>query len=146
MSKKKPTTPKKKRPPKTIKERKFLKKYLETGNATQSAFETYDVKDLNTASSLGAQTLRKLSIGELMDKRGLTDDRLLETLEDGLQATKVISATIIAGNPKEAGSQTNDFIDVPDHNARHRYLETGLRLKGYGQQMQVVAILLLIIG
>ena len=123
MSKKKPTTPKpkakpKKRPPKTIKERKFVKKYLETGNATQSAYEVYDVKDLNTASSLGAQTLRKLSIGDIMDKQGLTDEKLVAKLEEGLEATKVISATIIAGNPKEAGSQTNDFI---------------------GQQMQVVA-------
>lgn len=56
-----------------------------------------------------------------------------------MEATKVISATIIAGNPKEAGSETKDFIEVPDWQAQHRFTETALRLMGYGQQYQIVA-------
>lgn len=114
-----------KRPPKTIKEKKFVKAYIESGNGTQAAMKAYDVKDPNSASSIASENLRKLDISTLMDNRGITDERLLDKLNEGLEATRSISA--IAGT--EANGGTVDFVDVPDYAIRHKYLETGLKLK-----------------
>ncbi len=74
------------------------------------------------------------AIAELMDEMGLTDRRLLETLKDGLEANKVISANVIMPSGegmKDAGSMTKDFIEVPDHDARHKFMTTGLKLRGH---------------
>lgn len=61
---------------------------------------------------------------QLMDDVGITDRRLAEVLNGGLTATK----TVILGSGDDA------FADVvDDHAVRHRYLETGLRLKGLGK-------------
>jgi len=85
----------------------------------------------------------KEAITEIMDRQGITDDRLVEVLGQGLGATKVISAMVIKGDPssiadekdgmKEADSMTKDFIEVDDYMARHKYLETGLKLRGHLQ-------------
>lgn len=74
------------------------------------------------------------TIQELMDKKGLTDDRLLDVLDEGLRATKVISCNVIAPNGEgmaDAHGTTKDFIDVEDYATRHKYLTTGLQIKGH---------------
>jgi hypothetical protein len=117
----------------TFKQKEWLKLYLETGNATQSALQVYDTDDPNTASVIGSENLTKLRIPvlALMEKRGLTLGRLLEVLDDGLQANKVLSAKVIVqGDHKEATTQTDDFIEVPDHLTRHKYLETAAKWLG----------------
>ena len=119
------TSPKPKRPPKTIKEKKFVKEYLATGNATEAAARVYDVNSRDTARNIGTQNVAKLSFPELMDEMGITDEKLNEVLIEGLEANRTISA--IAGH--EANGGTVDFVDVPDFQTRHRYLETGLKLK-----------------
>ena len=65
-----------------------------------------------------------------MKRRHISDDRLMQTLDEGLSATKVISARIVGADATE---RTDDFVDVPDHPTRHKFLETGLKLKGYLQ-------------
>jgi len=67
---------------------------------------------------------------ELMEEVGITDLKLAEVLNSGLNATRVISA--VGG--KEANGATTDFIEVPDYAVRHKYLETGLKLKGHQQE------------
>lgn len=119
------TSPKPKRPPKTIKEKKFVKEYLATGNATEAAARVYDVSSRETAATIGNENLIKLEISDLMDQMGISDERLVSVLDEGLQANRTISA--IAGT--EANGGTVDFVDVPDFQTRHRYLETGLKLK-----------------
>ena len=101
---------KKKRPPKTIKEKKFIKEYIKTGNATEAASRVYDVSSKNSAAVIGNENLRKLNIVDVMEKAGITDEKLTKKLDEGLEASK------------EGGT---DYI------TRHRYLETALRLKGY---------------
>lgn len=64
---------------------------------------------------------------ELMLQMGIDDSKLLTVLNDGLQANKVISAR----NAKEANAETDDFIEIPDHPTRHKFLETGLKLRGF---------------
>ncbi|MEW6417616.1 MAG: hypothetical protein AB1480_05790 [Nitrospirota bacterium] len=83
--------------------------------------------------------LQKPTIQEAMEANGLTDQCFLNVLKDGLSSHKVISANVILmgknGEPgegmKDANSMTKDFIEVPDYTVRHKYLETGLKLKGY---------------
>jgi hypothetical protein len=117
---------KQKRPPKTLKERMWAKKTIELGNATEAAMQVYDVKNRDTARSIGHENLSKLTLVELMEEKGITDDKLLEVLDEGLKANKVISARTM-GNADE---KTDDFVDIPDYDVRHKYLKTGLELKG----------------
>ena len=56
----------------------------------------------------------------------ITDEMLLKAEKDGLEANRVISA--IKGIDANGG--TTDFIEVPDHQTRHRFLETGLKMRG----------------
>lgn len=114
-----------KRPPKTIKEKKFVKEYLKTGNGTEAALSAYDTKDRKSASVIATENLAKLSIADIMDQMGITDERLMQVLDDGLNASRTIST--IGG--REANGATVDFVDVPDFISRHKYLETGLKLK-----------------
>lgn len=61
---------------------------------------------------------------ELLEKAGVTDDKLAKVLDEGLTASRAV----VMG--KDSG---DSFVDIqPDHAVRHKYLETGLRLKGYG--------------
>src|SRR5262245_46301323 len=65
----------------TIKQRRFVKHYLETGNGTEAAMVAYDVADRNTARSIGTENLRKPAVqdavAELLDAGGLRDEKLL---------------------------------------------------------------------
>ena len=97
----------------------------------------------STASDLLNHNLNvQAALYRLMDKKGLTDTHLLDTLKDGLEANKVISVTVIlkAGDPtvteRTADAKSVDFIDVPDHPTRHKFLETGLKLRGHLQPEQ----------
>lgn len=64
-----------KRPPKTIKEKKFVKAYLKTGNATQAVIDAgYDVKDRMVARNIGAENLAKLGISEHFERAGLSPE------------------------------------------------------------------------
>lgn len=74
------------------------------------------------------------AIADLMERMGISDEKLMRTLDEGLGATKTISAMVVAPNGegmKDANSMTKDFVDVPDFVARHKFLETGLKLKGH---------------
>jgi Terminase small subunit len=42
-----------------VKQRRFVKHYLETGNGTEAAMVAYDVADRNTARSIGTENLRQ---------------------------------------------------------------------------------------
>lgn len=106
----------------TIKERNFIKYYIETGNATQAVMKAYDTTDYATMRSIGYENLTKPHLRDilvmLMDSKGISDGKLLNKLNDGLNAKRVV------GNKDE-------FIEVDDHAVRHKFLETGLKLKGY---------------
>ena len=110
----------------TIKQRKWLKLYLELGNATEAAMQTYDCKNRNSAAQVGYENLRKLDYEEFMEEAGITDKLLQEKILQGLEATKVVSARMTS---KDADSNTDDFIDIEDYMVRHKYLETALKLK-----------------
>lgn len=61
-----------------------------------------------------------------MHKAGLTDEKLVSVLRDGLDANK----TIVMG--KES---SESFVDIqPDHPTRHKFLETALKIRGVGKE------------
>lgn len=63
---------------------------------------------------------------ETMEKLGISDEKLAKVLEEGLEATKTIVM----------GSKEDSFVDIqPDHPTRHKFLETGLRLKGHSKEV-----------
>jgi len=51
----------------------------------------------------------------LMEKSGITDDYLSQKLKEGLEADRLYG---------------KDNVPHPDYSTRHKYLETGLKLKG----------------
>src|SRR5262245_3638589 len=66
----------------TVKQAKFVKAYIETGNGTQAALTAYETTDARTAHAIAAENLRKPAIaGQLylaLDCAGLTENRLAE--------------------------------------------------------------------
>jgi hypothetical protein len=75
----------------------------------------------------------RTAIRERMNEDGIDKKRLTKVLSEGLDATKVISAIVVAssaGGIKGAGGMTKDLIEVPDFLARHKFLETALDLRG----------------
>ena len=120
----------------TLKQRKWLDVYLQTGNATEAAMQSYDCKDRDSANAIGSENLAKLSYTDFMEAAGVTDKLLQQKLLEGLDSTKQIGARKIVQGAKtgheikvDATTDTDDFIDVPDYAVRHKYLETALKLK-----------------
>lgn len=124
----------------TLKQRKWLKLYIELGNASEAAWQVYDCKDRESAAQIGWENIRKLDVAELMEESGLTDKYLNDKLKEGLEANKQMGARIVIkkntptsqedGELMPATSQTDDFIEVEDFAVRHKYLETALKLNG----------------
>ncbi len=69
-----------------------------------------------------------------LEKRGLTDDYAADHHRQLIEATKVISAMVIApgsgSDLKDAGSMTRDFVEVPDNQAKAKGLEMLYKLRG----------------
>jgi hypothetical protein len=97
----------------TRKQKKWLKIYIETGNATEAALKAYNVKNNTIASQMGSQLRKSLGVDELLEDAGVTDQQLTVRLREGLMATKQ--------------SKVGEIID---YDTRHKYLETALKLKG----------------
>lgn len=74
----------------TLKQQKWLKEYIETGNATEAAVRSYDVGSRKAASVIGTENLVKLSkpIAELCDELGLTDELIVNALKEDIVAKK----------------------------------------------------------
>ena len=81
----------------------------------------------NTAITASRNLESKWNFAEFMRQQGLTDEFLVKKIKDGFEANKVISARIVGADANES---TDDFIEVPDHAIRHKYLETALKAKG----------------
>lgn len=101
-----------KRKPKTRKEQRFLKEYINNGgNATKAAMVAYNCSNKNSARSLGAQNLAKLSISETLEYKGISLDFLIDQLKKGFSAKKFTK-----------------YGSVPDFAIRSHYLEIALKL------------------
>lgn len=110
----------------SLKQRKFIKFYLESGNASESALKS-GYKNRQRGFELVSKFVNSNLFQKLLEQNGLNDNELIKVLKEGLQATKVIGYL----NQKTNGTQkvSDEFVEIPDHNCRHRYLETALKLK-----------------
>jgi phage terminase small subunit len=102
----------------TIRDRKFIKALTEGKSQTQSMrIAGYSDK---TARFKSGQKLAKLAptIQALMESQSLTDERLVNVLKAGLNAKKPVQTR-------------HGIIDYPDYLTQHKFLETGLKLRGY---------------
>lgn len=68
----------------TLKQSKFIKKYIQTGNGSQSAMQAYDVTDPEVAKSIASENLTKpyikKTIDEALAKAGLNDESFADQL------------------------------------------------------------------
>ena len=119
----------------TIKQRKLADAYAKNGgNGKAAAIAAgYSRK---SAKSIASDLLHhnvnvQAYLYRLMDKRGLTDDRLLTVLDEGLSAKKMVGLLPFKmdGTLPDAKEATVDYVGVEDHPTRHKFLETALRMK-----------------
>jgi len=105
--------------------RKFIRHYSKHGNATAAAKHAFNPKNDQSAAVIGHWAIRyfKIPLTEIMDAQGITDERLMEVLDDGLNASEMVI--------EKNGKEVTAVADAPDHKTRHRYLETGVKLKGH---------------
>ena len=108
----------------TFKQKQFCKELVETRNATEAAFRSYNLKNRNVASLVGHINLKKphilAEIEKLMDEQNITDEFMMGQLKAGLKADVVTAY-------KGKAEQTK----IPDHNTRFKYWEAGAKLKSY---------------
>ena len=95
----------------------------------------------NSAELLGRPGVRA-ALAEALDKASVNIDRVAQALNEGLSATKIISANllVIAEDGKEVlpikdgyidatdEAKQKEFIRVEDFAVRHKYLETSIKL------------------
>src|SRR5206468_1205189 len=66
----------------TVKQRRFVKHYLTTGNGTEAALAAYDTADPGTAHAIASENLQNPAIQhavtELLEAGGLSDGKLFE--------------------------------------------------------------------
>ncbi len=109
----------------SLKQRKFWKCYCETHSLIKAAkYAGSNGKDAASLSTIGYEILRslELSMPELLDAQGLTNEKCNKVLADGLQANHVVIATY-----KGKIEDERAYIDYP---TRAKYLEIFHRLRG----------------
>ena len=102
----------------TPKQTKFVKEYIKTLNATEAAMRSYDCKDRLSARNIGSELLANLGtpIQRLLNKKGYTDEMLIEDMLAGVKAQKPV---VVNGKLYKTEDWTN----------RHKYIETITKLK-----------------
>lgn len=109
----------------TLKQRRFIKAYIQTGNATQAAKDAgYECKTDAAYAEMGSRLVRKVegTIRKIMAEIGLDDAMLAQKALEGLNATLVEVA-------KYKGEITGEktYVDYP---TRAKYLEIIAKMKG----------------
>ncbi len=70
----------------TLKQTKFVKEFLETGNATEAASRAYNANNRNTANSIATENLAKpaikQSIEEVQAKLGINPEYVLKNFKE----------------------------------------------------------------
>ena len=111
----------------TKKQKGFVKDYIETDNATESADRNYDVKNRNVANAIGAENLAKPSIKNAIKTvaDSIPDKKLIEVHLEGLEAGKRVFK-----NNNETG-EIEDMGVEADYAVRHKYLDSAYKIKGF---------------
>ena len=123
--------PKKKKRKLTVKQKRFVEALLTANSQKEAAIIAGYSPDtaISMASHLSTNVNIHEALAEAFEKHNLTEDRIAGKIDDGLEANKVIGYL----NNKTSGVQkvSDEFIEIPDHHARHKYLDTLCKLKGH---------------
>lgn len=119
----------------TKQEKKFVEGIIETGNQTQSAKKAFGLKSNDYAGKKGSLKVREGKIQNALQTFAdrIQDDKLFKVLDEGLEATKMQGVGGMAINMKGGDVESMGHTDmvVADYAVRHKYLETGLKVKSY---------------
>lgn len=96
-----------------IKRRRFIKEYIKNDNATLAYMIAYKVSK-ETARGNASNLLKEIDISDIMEIKGITDNKLLQGIDEGLKADKPFG---------------KDAFIYPDYQTRLGYITTGLKLK-----------------
>ena len=110
----------------TIKQMRAVNLMVENGGNVSKA-----MRDAGYSAAT-AKTPQKLTDSEyvqaLMREVGLTDVDGFKVLKEGMESTKAV----VMGR-----ESTESFVDIqPDYATRHKYLETFIRVRGLGKQLE----------
>jgi len=76
---------------------------------------------------------KRMNMADLLEMEGLTDKALSQHAREGLNAVKIQGCDIYVYQDKDGkwkvNESKNEFIEAPDWNVRHKYLDTILKLK-----------------
>lgn len=106
----------------TIKQKKAMS-FIAKGDSTSKAMRK---AGYSKASSKNPSLLtERKGFKALLEVIGVTDEKLAKRLNEGLDATRAV----VMGTKSE-----ESFVDIqPDYAVRHKYLETGLKLRGHAK-------------
>ena len=113
----------------TAKERRLVKATAEGKDQTTAGLEADPNRTPESARVWANQTLQKATVQQALEEafkaHGITMDRVIKPISDGLDATK----TVIIGKDEDA------FADqIPDHATRLKASGMALNLMGAGKQ------------
>ena len=104
----------------TLKQAKFVKEYLDTGNVTEAADRAYKPKNRNTAHAIGAENLRKPTImgfiKNTMAENGLNAELVVRSLVEDIKSKPANRINELLLASKLLGlfdSARRDLIDHP---------------------------------
>ena len=116
----------------TMKQKKAVQNVMENhGNVSKAMRDA----GYSNETAKNPRNLTKSKSWEELLEEYFPDDKLARVGDEGLDATRTISATVLvkSDNPnvktKQANARDVDFIDVPDYQTRHKYYDTALKLK-----------------
>lgn len=110
----------------TVKQKKFVKAYVANdGNGQEAAKAVYDVANDNVARNIASENLTKpnvkFAIEAALEKHGITIEKAVKPIADGLEATKDVYT--------EQG-----VISSTDHTTRLKASGMALKLMGADKQ------------
>ena len=115
-------------------QKRFLKAYTETSNLAESArraglkcntIANYSMKGRAMLNSL------KLTMPEILEMEGVSDQTIAQTVSNGLSATKTVLASF--------EGRFTDAREIDDHPTRHKFCDLASRLKGHMIERKEIA-------
>ena len=102
----------------TIKQNSFIKEYLSSGNATQSAMIAYGIKNKNVASATGSRLLRNVKVQAQIKaslvKEGIDEEQVIKALKMNLLEGAGVQAK--ASDSNRAGEILLKYLDKENEN------------------------------
>jgi len=120
------------------KEDKYIKERAVKRKSIRNAAKSAGISLATAARAEADPRIRSemaIAIDEAAKRRGYKSakDKIADTVIESLEATKVISANVIAPDGegmKDANSMTKDFVEVPDFQARIKAADLAGKFRG----------------